>query len=224
MTKTKRSILLAVLTMMLALALVVGGTYALFTDEVPLTNHLVAGKMDITLIRTNLKTTALDRTTGFLVDEEVTDPKDFSLPTTDNVFGITTETLIVPQCKYVAEMQILNTETPENLVSISHVAYAYWIEIVFNNAEDLDLADQLIISVVTKDTDPTVPTEPIYLSQGLKVGSAAEPIGVLALGDSETFTVSVEFESLPEGLNNTAKGQSLDFDLIVHAVQVTRAP
>ena len=70
MTKKKRTILLSVMTAVLCLALVAGGTYALFSDQVTLTNHLEAGKLDITLTRTYLKTKSLNSQTGYLDEIE----------------------------------------------------------------------------------------------------------------------------------------------------------
>ena len=108
MTTKRRSIILSAMTLMLCIALVAGGTYALFTDSVKLTNHLQAGTLDITLVRTNLKTKSLNQTTGFLVETENADDVDFSKANGDNVFDMTEGTLVVPACWYEAEMQITN--------------------------------------------------------------------------------------------------------------------
>ena len=104
MSVKKRSVLLSVMTLVLCLALMAAGTYALFSDYVVLDNHLVAGTMDITLKRSSLVTKSLDTSTGFLVDTENTELIDFSKPwdptkpelKNKNIFDITDETLIVP--------------------------------------------------------------------------------------------------------------------------------
>ena len=221
MTKSKRSVLLAVLTLMLCLALVAGGTYALFTDQVTLKNHLQAGTMDITLIRTNLKTKSLNDATGFLVETENPEDVDFSKPydpndpnsKNENVFDITDETLIVPGCVYSAEMQIANN---------TDVAFGYWLEIVFDDKVDLTLAEQLKITVKTADDNKSI-SKLVKDSAGL-IGAEGDPIGILAKTGSALFTVTVEFCDLDHSVNNNAKSTSFDFDLIVHAVQVTTAP
>lgn len=209
MTTKKRSVLMSVLTLVLCLSLIAAGTYALFSDEVTLKNHLQAGTLDITLTRTNLVTTSLNASTGFLAGTEDSEDVDFSKSTTENVFNITDETLIVPGCRYSAKMQIANN---------SDVAFGYWLEIVFDNKDDFELADQLEVTITTEYgvTDA-------LLSEGLLIGSEANPIGTLSKGESESFTVSVEFMD-DSNVNNDAKSQKLSFDLVVHAVQAIEAP
>jgi len=56
------------------------------------------------------------------------------------------------------------------------------------------------------------------------VKSADPPVGVLAKGGSALFTVTVEFCNLDESINNNAMGKTFDFDVVVHAVQITTAP
>lgn len=219
MTKKKRSVLLSVMTLVLCLALIAGGTYALFSDQVTLTNHLEAGTLDITLTRTNLVTTSLNADTGFLVKTENPKDIDFSKPAdpndpnaeNKNVFDITDGALIVPGCMYSAEMQIANN---------SDVAFGYWLEIVFDDTKDLTLAEQLKITVTTVDGTTT---GMLNASAGL-IGKETEPVGVLAKGGSALFTVTVEFCNLDESINNNAMGKTFDFDVVVHAVQITTAP
>ncbi len=211
MTKKKRSVLLSVLTLVLCLALVAGGTYALFSDGVTLKNHLQAGTLDITLTRTNLVTKSLHDKTGFLVGTENPEDIDFSNPTDRNVFDITDDTLIVPGCWYSAEMQIANN---------SDVAFGYWLEIVFDDTANLALADQLNVKVTTAEG---VTEAKLSESAGL-IGSESDPIGILAKTGSRLFTIRVEFLELEDSVNNAAKSQALDFDVIVHAVQAIEAP
>ena len=221
MTKRKRSVLLAVLTLMLCLALVAGGTYALFSDKVTLNNHLQAGTMDITLMRTNLKTKSLNSATGFLVETENPEDIDFSKPydpndpnaKNKNVFDITDETLIVPACMYSAEMQLTNN---------TDVAFGYWLEIVFDDKVDLTLAEQLKITVKTVDDNKSI-SKMLKDSAGL-IGAEDDPIGILAKTGSALFTITVEFCDLDHSVNNNAKNTSFEFDVVVHAVQVTTAP
>ena len=211
MTKQKRSILLSVLMLALSLALVASGTYALFSDQVTLTNHLEAGTLDITLVRTSLTTRSLNNETGFLVGTEKSEDVDFSAPSDKNVFDMTDDTLVVPGCWYSAEMQIANN---------SDVAFGYWLEIVFDDEEDLALADQIEVTITT--VDGTTKAK-LSESAGL-IGAENAPIGILAKTGSQLFTVRVEFSDLDHSVNNTAKSQSVNFDLIVHAVQITSEP
>lgn len=221
MTTKKRSVLLSVLTCLLCLALVASGTYALFSDQVTLKNHLVAGTLDITLIRTNLVTTSLDANTGFLVETENPKDIDFSTPydptdpnaENENIFDITDGTLIVPGCKYSAEMQISNN---------TDVAFGYWLEIVFDDTVDLTLAEQLKITVTTVDASKSI-SGMLSENAGL-IGTEASPIDVLAKSGAALFTITVEFCDLDYSVNNNAKLATFDFDVVVHAVQITTAP
>lgn len=234
MKKTKRrSLIMAVLMMVLSLALVASGTYALFSDQVKMTHHLQAGILDITLVRTNLTKKELDPVTGYMKESSVPDvpEKDFSKPTTENVFGITDKTLIVPCSTYTADMKITNN---------SDAAFGYWIEVKLNfegehALSDEELAalhlDEQIRVIVIKSSGEA---EKALLSNGLTVGSEAQPIAKLAKaptvdGDgnpshnlqySDTFTVCVTFLDLEHATNNLAQDQHLYFDLIVHAVQL----
>ena len=212
MTTRKRSLILSALALMLSLALFATGTYALFTDQVDLKNHLVAGTLDATLTRTNLKSSVLDNATGFLVDKEDPVDKDFSNPNGLSVFGIGEKELIVPMSSYTAEMKISNN---------SDVAFGYWIQVVYNGDKTLALADQILVTVTTPDGKKLEGTL-IEINESL--GSEKNPIGVLAKTGSQYFTVSMVFQNLKHSVNNDAKGQSLDFDVVVHAVQVTKAP
>lgn len=200
---------MSLVTFMLCLALVAGGTYALFSDQVTLTTHLKAGTLDITLERTNLVARTLNSETGFLGYVSNSEIVDFSKPTDRNVFDIDYTDKIVPGCAYHATLKLTNN---------TDVAFMYWVEIINRADKDLALADQLKVSVKVGEGEKTSE----ILSDGLNVGSQAKPIGILAKSEAESFVVSLEFLDL--AVNNAAKNQSLDFDVIVHAVQVVDAP
>ena len=209
--KKKKIVLITLLVILLCLTIAVVGTYALFSDGTVVPNHLEAGKLDVTLERTKLEAYSVDDETGALVytvTPESDPPVDFSKPTNKNIFGIKKNTVIVPGSKYVATMRITNDE------SKSDVDFLYWIEIVFDDSADLSLADQLKVTVTADNT-----TIEAFLSSGLKLGSENTPIGVLSANQSDSFTVAIEFTD--NNANNLAKGQTVGFDLVVHAVQAT---
>lgn len=202
---------MSVLTIMLSLALFAGGTYALFTEEVTFTNHLQAGTMNVTLTRTHAETLTLDPKTGFMVRNELTDPETFTNANDKNVFGLAADELIVPGCTYSATLNIQNDETK------SDVAFDYWVQVIYKGDAALALANQLKISVKTDSNK----TEETLLSTGLTLGNKSDPLGTLAKGDSESFTVTVEFVD-DDKVNNLAQSQALNFDIVVHAVQSLR--
>jgi hypothetical protein len=163
-------------------------------------------------MRTNLKTRSLNNQTGFLVQTEDPEDVNFSEPQDRSVFDIVkNETLVVPGCWYEAEMQIINN---------ADVAFGYWFEIVFDDTVDLTLAEQLKITVTTVDGE----TSGMLNKSAGQIGKEDEPVGVLAKTGSQLFTIKLEFCDLDHSVNNNAKGASFDFDVIVHAVQITTAP
>lgn len=218
MTKTKRSLLMSILTLLLCVATVAGATYALFSDDVGFDQHLQAGKLDITLMRTKLVTTELDKD-GFLVsnkDNPDTRRIDFSNSVPENVFGIQDGDKIVPGYRYEATFEISN---------YSDVAFGYWIEIVCTDNDKqngLDLAKQLKVTVNAGNG--------AFIGEGLVVrGDNSDFIKVLPIEEADTFVVTVEFldSAIADNKiesNNRAQGQNLNFDLVVKAVQVTKAP
>jgi predicted ribosomally synthesized peptide with SipW-like signal peptide len=194
------------------MTIIVGMTWALFTDTQKVTNHLQAGDLSITLKRTELTKTTLNAQGKLVTSAPDTTTKSFSNPTDENVFGIVEGEKIVPGTKYQASMQIENN---------SDVAFGYWIEIVCTDKTNgADLAKQLKVTVNTgADASASV-------NDGLTVGSSSNYVGELIIGATAEFTVTVEFLDSFVAENNIdhndlAQGENLSFDLVVHAVQAT---
>ena len=211
-TNRKRALLVSASVILLCMTIIVGMTWALFTDTQKVSNHLQAGDLSLTLKRTELKKTTLNAD-GYLVEM----PKDttvvnFSNPTDENVFGMVEGEKIVPGTKYEASMKIENH---------SDVAFGYWIEIVCTDkTKGADLAKQLKVTVNT-GSDASA-----FVNDGLTVGSSSNYVAKLIIGESAGFTVTVEFLDSFVAENNIdhndlAQGESLWFDLVVHAVQAT---
>ena len=211
-TSRTRTLLMSCLVILLNLTLIVGVTWALFTDTQKVSNHLQAGDLSITLKRTELTKTTLNAN-GYLVELPTdTTVVNFSNPTDANVFGLGENEKIVPGSKFVAKMDIANN---------SDVAFGYWIEIVCTDQKiGANLAKQLKVTVNT-GSDASA-----FVNDGLTVKGEDGYIGELAIGATAAFTVTVEFldsfvaENKIES-NELAKGESLSFDLVVHAVQAT---
>lgn len=199
----KRVLLISCSVIVICTAIITGMTFALFTDQEIVTNHLKAGNLDVTLTRTSLTSTYLTPR-GFLETTTNEIDKDFTNNKKDNVFGLNDGDIIVPKNEYVAEMQIANN---------GDVAFAYWIEIVYTGREDVALANQISVAFNSGAAH--------RLNKGVALGSAEEPLGVMAAGDTMTFTVAMKFLDLEN--NNDAQGDRVTFDLVVHAVQYTGA-
>lgn len=215
-TNRKRALIVSTSVILLCMTIIAGMTWALFTDTQTVSNHLQAGDLQITLKRTELTKTTLDAS-GYLTTLPADKtPVEFTNPTDENVFGIGTDEKIVPGTKYVAQMQIENH---------SDVAFGYWVEIVCTDkTAGENLAKQLKVTV-NAGSDQSG-----FVGDGLIVkGADGGNVGELAVGASETFTVTVEFlDSAIAGNNvadnNLAQTEELSFDLVVHAVQATKAP
>lgn len=214
-TNRKRVLIVSGALILLCLTLIFGATLALFTDTQTVKNHLRAGDLDITLKRTELVKKTLDAS-GYLtwLDPDKT-VVDFTGPAKENVFDIGEDELIVPGSQFVATMQVENH---------SDVAFGYWIEIVCTDQQyGPDLAKQLKVTVNTGANASA------FVGDGLIVkGANGGYVGELAIGQTATFTVTVEFldsSVLENGIehNDLAQGEELSFDLVVHAVQVTEA-
>lgn len=222
MTAKKRSILMSVMTLVLCLALVAGGTYALFTEDFSLTTHLEAGELKVELWRTKLTSYGLDPTTGYVNQTGVIDDvdKNFTTPTTENIFGLKIDEQnpennekIAPGCSYVADLELRNG---------GDVAFGYWLEIVFDATNVNDLSEQIKVDVKVGNT-----TVSKYVSQlNESFGSDDELLATVTKGGTGTFTVTATFvdDKVVTGIvNNDAENKTIEFDIKVHAVQALKA-
>lgn len=201
-----RTLLVACVMIMLCSAMIVGGTYALWTDTVTVSNHLVAGSLDVKLARTSLSKTYLDTETGYLTTDQDTTELDLSEATTANVFGIADDELIVPCSSYEATLKLSN---------VGSVAFNYDVVIQCTSVSNA-LAEQLAVYVDDVQVG--------YLSDFYAEGEEAiiSQQTMSKTDAAKLFTVKIVFEDLDT--NNNAKGQSASFDLVVKATQATQAP
>lgn len=211
MKSKSRIIILTLVTIICCLAVITAGTFALFTDSVSVGNHLQAGTLKISLVRTAHSNTLLNDE-GYLSTTTVDNESvDFSAKTNENAFGLDKDSLIAPQSKLSATFDVKNNDT---------VAFGYWLEIVLVDKDGKptqanDLAKQLKITLTGVDEEQT-------LGDGaLTLGSENSPVAGVAVGKSSSFTVTIEFVDSQD--NNLAQDQEVYFDLIVSAVQLTKA-
>lgn len=187
-----------------AAALVVAGTYALFSDSISIDNHLQAGTLKAKLERTSLNMVTLDPETGYLVEHSDDEIKDFteSSMLSENIFGLEEDSLIVPAAFYEVTMKLSNDGS---------VAFDYTVNIVLTS-ESNALAEQLKVTV---DGDAE---NAKYLSDGetiLASGTLDKTEGSSFI----TFTIRIEF--MNQNNNNDAQDLKVDFDLMVKAIQRT---
>lgn len=179
-------------------ALVVGATWAFFTDNVTVNNHIEVGDLSIGLSRVSYLSKEL-QSDGTLAetDEDTTvvdllkDPKE--------LFRVENA---VPGCWYQAKIKI------SNLGSVSVDYGARFLVGELTDPEDIAFSKQMQLTVTTSADAST----------SFTLDKAADvDIGNLLAGSEDTFTVKAEFLASED--NNAAQKGSLDFDLQVYAAQ-----
>ena len=237
-TNRKRALLVSGSVILLCMTIIVGMTWALFTDTRTLTNHLKAGDLSITLVRNSLTTKTLDGD-GYLGTEKTYNSiadggkVDFTEANNMSVFKLypngqsdnnNTET-IVPGSSYSANMTISNND--------SDVAFVYWMGVVINSTdEEIGDLSNLVTITVTDPADPTATPKAVDFSNKLMfIGSDADPIGTMEPGSApQSFTVTLSFKDSGYTIDsegnlstddNSAMGDNIDFDIVVYAVQKT---
>lgn len=207
----RRVMLVSCAVILLCFCVIAGSTYAIFTDSVKSVNHLEAGKLDLTLVRTKLTTRTLDKD-GYLTTVVDNSSISFTDANANNLFGITDSTRIAPFSYFEATMVIGNA---------GNVAFGYGV--FFHSLDKVpnDLAKQMSVTV----THPDGSTTKKYLSELTEESLTIVDKDEMGINDPEvTFTVRIEFENLDENgsINNLAMSLTTDFDMIILAEQATR--
>ncbi|MBO6263555.1 MAG: hypothetical protein J6N93_04695 [Clostridia bacterium] len=214
--RRSKTIVVALAVIVLCMSLIVGGTFALFTDKVTVNNHLQAGTLKITLIRTAHSYKALDdkgylATTSVAEEEKNVNDDDFV-----NVFDLPDGALIAPQSVLSATFEIRNNDT---------VAFDYTVALIVKDSTGatLEIADftelnkQLTLELTDASGNTTARNgDTENAANGITVNGA----NVVEVGGKETFTVKLTFIDDTE-INNLAQGQNVYFDIVVSATQVT---
>ncbi len=209
MAKRTRVLLLSLVTVLLGVALVVGGTFALFSDEVTVNNHLSAGSLEVGLQRTSFTThTIADN--GLM--EDVTDSTVVDLvASNDPVFNIVNA---VPTSYYAAKLEVSNR---------GDVAFDYGVRILWNtenNATDEQklFAEQITITI--SDAYGTTLKEFALADcaeNQVSLGSVLAKTNDAQDYPTGSFIVKATFEDRED--NNGVQLITIDFDLQVYAVQ-----
>ena len=209
-TTRKRVMLVSCAIILLCFCVIAGSTYAIFTDSVKSVNHLQAGELDLTLVRTKLVTRTLDKD-GYLQTKTDNSSISFTDANANNLFGITEDTNIIPFSYIEATMVIGNA---------GNVAFGYGVFFHLNSIPNA-LAKQISVTVTHPDGSITTKWLSELENESLTIVDKDE----MGVNDPEvTFTVRIEFENLDENgeINNQAMALSADFDMIILAEQATR--
>ena len=218
MSKRVRVITLSCVTVLCCIAIIIAGTFALFTDDVQVTNHLQAGNLKVKLTRNSYCNLLLNNQ-GLL--EEVTSDvdTDFTGANPSNIFGLVPSTDEVEGTKLVPGCVLEATFTLDN---IGDVAFNYYLQFTLNLQDEEvanALANQLELTITVGDNEPldTVKLSELGENNTLTTGTLAQILSK----SSGQFTVKLEFVNITsdEITNNLAQGQAVYVDMYVHAVQ-----
>ncbi len=205
-SKRTKTLLLSALALCICTILIVGGTYALFTDTVTVNNHLEAGNLDVGLYRIKYQNHVLN-SSGLMATSGIDTSRVDLTKNSAKLFNVVQA---VPTSWYEATIEVSN---------LGSTAFVYGVRVLWkpnSNATDNDeaFAEQLKITITSAKL--TAPVEFMLKdceSYEIALGYLLKNAGV------ETFTVRAEFVNVPN--NNSAMLATLDFDLQVYAMQKT---
>ncbi len=200
-----RTLIFSMLALCVCTVIIAGATYALFTGEVIVNNHLSAGNLKVGLNRVSY-TEAVLNNKGILVESK--ENKDV-IDLTENANPVFNVVNAIPTGWYNAKIEVSNLGT---------TAFDYTVKIVWSpndNTEDNDeiFAQQIRITVSSEKLDEDVT---FMLSDAASVGKISLGF-IYANAEPETFTVKAEFVDTAN--NNDAMLANLIFDIQVHANQ-----
>ena len=210
----KRSIItIACLSIVLCVALIAGGTYALFSSKTSVTNHLRSGNLTLKLERVGLTKYAYDEASGEYKENVYTNGDayvDFSQATEKNVFDIARSEVIAPGVWYEATMRISKDNT--------NVPFAYKIIVKLNGSKGEDGKDNAFASQLRIYVDGAPKgylSDYVTAEGGNEISVSSGTIGLTE--GSKEFKVKLLFD--PTADNNAVMNSTADFDLIVEATQ-----
>ena len=213
--KNKYNVLVsASLMVMLAAGLIVGGTYALFSDSVKVYNHLKAGNLNISLLRTSYFKTTLDDD-GYLTTVADSTVTDFTDATDKNIFDIQDDEVIVPGSSFTANMKLVNGKLNGSEYIASSTAFQYDVKLDIDEESDEELLSQMMVTI-NKGSELVVSkklsefTDDTIFSDTMTKNDAYQE-----------FSVKLDFSDLTSVENNLAQDQKANFDLIIEAIQLT---
>ncbi len=229
MKNATKTLLFSVMALFICTSLIVGGTYALFTDTVDVNTRLKAGNLDVTLKCTQYSYTVLTEK-GIMktVDADTCPDLSSDKPLFEDMKA-------VPTSKHTATVFIGNAGS---------TAFTYGVRITWNgvtSANDVALANQIKITIVNTmgtllNTSDDVTKE--FMLANCESADNDFNLGYLLAGENnETagegnhIIITAEFiddgkPGNPQGNvnNNDAMNGEVTFDMQVYAVQMTKLP
>ncbi len=229
MKNATKTLLFSVMALFICTSLIVGGTYALFTDTVDVNTHLKAGNLDVTLKCTKYSYTVLTED-GIMKTVDADTCPDLS--TNKPLFK---DMKAVPTTKHTATVFIGNAGS---------TAFTYGVRITWNGVtsdNDKALANQIKITIVnTMGTllDTSDDVTKTFMLANCESADNDFNLGYLLAGENnetagEGNNIIITAEFLDDGRpgvdtnvikNNDAMNGEVTFDIQVYAVQMTEMP
>ena len=203
--KSSKIFLLSCVTLLLCLTLLIATLYTMYVNEMNLVNHLSAGDLEITLVRTEI-TGKVYGSDGLMHDYSNTNRVDFSNPTEANLFDLTEETYFVPGMEYKATLAVENN---------SDTVFGYYVELLVSDESSKELCNQLQVVISSEDKQVSGKLSDLFL------GSENDYVSIVELGASSSLTVEIYFVD-DSSVNNNVMDEKVYFDLVVHANQIVR--
>lgn len=194
MTNTKRALLTSIIAMLLCFSMLLGTTFAWFTDEATSTgNNIVAGTLDIALYHVENGKETL-----------ITDSSDPNSQPRDPLFG--TDIVWAPSHEHVVDLKIVN----EGNLALE------WKMKILPATEVGELAE--VINVYLLKGNRRIPLD--TLANILKNDRPIESGEMKNYGDTESFSIAMEMQ---KDAGNEYQGKSAGaFDITVIAEQSSR--
>ncbi|MBR1867492.1 MAG: SipW-dependent-type signal peptide-containing protein [Clostridia bacterium] len=211
------AIILALIAIILSATLITASTFALFSDQVRIQNHLQAGNLKITLARTAYSYSILDED-GYLKTTGKTGRRDLIGDIT-NVFELPDDALIVPTSELSATFDIENNDDVAFVYTVQLLVFdEEHNEIAAEDYENYHLLDQLELKL--EGNGQTI-TEKLSADKDRDFIIEGTTITV---DQKDSFTVKLSFLNLEDDENNKAQNDNVYFDIVIHAVQSTTRP
>ncbi len=205
--KRIRTLMISMIVLCISCTAVVGGTYALFSDSDTVSNHLSAGKLEISLDRVAYSEYVLAANGTMTNGNSNTDREDL-VKNNDVLFNIVNA---VPTSWYQSTLEIKNE---------GDTAYDYDVRIKWNedgeaSALETEFAKQIRITITSSKINNQTHSTSFML---FDCADHVVSLGYMLKGaDPETFTIKAEFVDNDD--NNDAMRATLSFDVLVSASQ-----
>ncbi len=207
MNKRIRTLALSMIVLCISCTVIVGGTFALFSDTDTVSNHLSAGSLAVGLSRTEYSEYVLGED-GFMTGPTLNTDKVDLVKNNDVLFNMVNA---VPSSWYQATVLVANNGS---------TAFDYGVRILWNTkgdatAEQITFAEQIRITVTSDKINNEEHSVSFMLSE---CANNVVSLGYMLKGaDPESFTIKAEF--IDDENNNAAMRVTLDFDMQVFATQ-----